>query len=211
MGSPLGCIFANFYMSSLEIQTLIELNKKPELYARYIDDILLVVDDENELLTIKNKWTENSVLSFTHEHYHNKLAFLDVLLEIKEGSLQTSVNVKATNSGEVLNYKSECSEKYKKGVITNLLHRGYKTSSSIEIYNQEINRLKQLLANNNYPMKLVDNCVNSFLQSKLNNESNNLDDKTKNKIYYKNQMNGQGKKDEKVIKRYHQAKCKTHQ
>ena len=119
---------------------------------------------------------------------------------MKDGSLQTSVNVNATNSGEVLNYKSECSEKYKKGVITNLLHRGYKTSSSIEIFNQEINRLKQLLASNNYPMKLMDNCVNSFLQSKLSNESNNLDDKTKTKIYYKNQMNGQGKKDEKVIK-----------
>ena len=69
-----------------------------------------------------------------------------------------------TNSGEALNYKSECSEKYKKGVITNLLHRGYKTSSNIEIFNQEINRLKQLLANNNYPMKLVDNYVNSILQ-----------------------------------------------
>ena len=52
MGSPLGCIFANFYMSSLEIQTLNELNKKPKLYSRYIDDILLVVDDD-ELLTIK--------------------------------------------------------------------------------------------------------------------------------------------------------------
>ena len=170
------------------------------MYARYIDDILLVVDDENELLTIKNKLTENSVLSFTHEHGHNKLAFLDVLLEMKDGNLQTSVYVKPTNSGEVLNYKSECSEKYKKGVITNLLHRGYQTSSNIEIFNQEINRLKQLLANNNYPMKLVDNCVNSFLQSKLSNERNNLDDKTKIKIYYKNQMNGQYKKDEKVIK-----------
>ena len=119
---------------------------------------------------------------------------------MKDGNLQTSVCVKPTNSGEVLNDKSECSEKYKKGVITNLLHRGYKTSSNIEIFNQEINRMKQLLANNNYPMKLVDNCVNSFLQSKLSNDRNNLDDKTKIKIYYKNQMNGQYKKDEKVIK-----------
>ena len=122
MGSPVGCIFANFYMSSLEIQTLNELNKKPELYARYIDDILLVVDDENELLTIKNKLTENSVLSFTHEHGHNKLAFLEVLLEMQDGNLQTSDYVKPTNSGEIINYKSECSEKYKKVVITNLLH-----------------------------------------------------------------------------------------
>ena len=43
-----------------------------------IDDILLVFDDENQMLTIKNKLTENSVLSFTHEHFHNKLEFLDV-------------------------------------------------------------------------------------------------------------------------------------
>ena len=119
---------------------------------------------------------------------------------MKDGNSQTSVYVKVTNSCEVLNYKSECSEKYKKGVVTNLLHRGYKTSSSIEIFNQEINRLKQLLANNNYPMKIVDNCVNSFLQSKVSNKTSNLVDKTKIKIYYKNQMDGQYKKDEKVIK-----------
>ena len=60
-------------------------------------------------------------------------------------------------------------------------------------------------------MKLVDNCVNSFLQSKLSNERNNLDNKTKIKIYYKNQMDGQYKKDEKVIKDINKTKCKTHQ
>ena len=95
-------------------------------------------------------------------------SLIDVLLEMKEGNLQTSVYVKATNSGEFLNYKSECSDKYKKGVITNLLHRGYKTSSSIEIFNQEINRLKQLLAlaNNNYPMKLEEQASILFFKVK---------------------------------------------
>ena len=51
-------------------------------------------------------------------------------------------------------------------------------------------------------MKLVDNYVNSFLQSKASNQSNIIlmMKITKIKIYYKNQMNGQYKKDEKVIK-----------
>ena len=73
--------------------------------------------------------------------------------------------------------------KNKNGVITNLVLRGYKTSSSTEIFNEEINRLKQLIANNNYPMKLVDNCVNSFLQNKVSNQGIHFDDETKTEIY----------------------------
>ena len=44
MGSPLGCAFANFYMALVEIKSLNEINEKPILYARYVGDILLVID-----------------------------------------------------------------------------------------------------------------------------------------------------------------------
>ena len=42
---------------------------------------------------------------------------------------------KCLRLADPLNYKSKCSEKYKKDVLINLLRRGYKTSSSIEIFN----------------------------------------------------------------------------
>jgi len=122
MGSPLGCIFANFYMSHLENTIIPNLTKAPKLYARYVDDIILIVDSVEELITIKTIFIQNSLLNFTHEIGNHRLAFLDVLLETNENSLTTSVYRKTTNTGELLNYNSECPDKYKTGVIMTMLH-----------------------------------------------------------------------------------------
>ena len=83
MGSPLGCAFANFYMASVELKSLNEINEKPILYARYVDDILLVVNSVEQMHAIQTKFMENSVLKLTHEEGHNKLAFLNVQIEIE--------------------------------------------------------------------------------------------------------------------------------
>ena len=120
---------------------------------------------------------KNSVLNFTHEERHNKLALLDVPIGIENNKLKTSVYVKATNTDELLYVKSECPDKYKKGVITNMLHRGFNISSNMQLFQQDIRRLKQFFSNNNYPMKLVDKCIESFLQSK--SRQNSRDEKAK--------------------------------
>lgn len=199
MGSPLGCIFANFYMATIESKSLENCTNKPTLYARYIDDILLIVNDEEQLLDIKTKFQDNSVLNFTHEIGFNKLPFLDVLIEFNNDNINTSVYTKITNTGELLNYNSECPEKYKTGVIMNMLHRGRKISSTMEAFKLEIDRLKQVFTNNNFPIKLIDKCIEEF-RTKQNNQNILEDPKNKLKIYYENQMNDQYKKDEKVIK-----------
>ena len=99
-------------MASLEIETLRPLQTPPKLYGRYIDDIILVVDNEDQIQTIKEKFIENSVLNFTSEIGNKKLAFLDVLLEIDDNDdIHTSVYTKSTNMGELLNYHSECPER----------------------------------------------------------------------------------------------------
>ena len=67
ISSPLGCAFANFYMESVEIKPLNEINEKPILYARNVDDILLVVNSVEQMHAIQTKFIENSVLKFFHE------------------------------------------------------------------------------------------------------------------------------------------------
>ena len=66
-------------------------NQQCRTIARYSDNFL-----------------ENSVLNLTHEEGRNKLAFLVVQIEIENNELKTSVYVKATGIGELLNFKSEC-------------------------------------------------------------------------------------------------------
>jgi len=155
-----------------------------------------MVENETELISLKEKFEENSVLNFTYEKGGNKLAFLDINLVIENGEIKTSVYTKLTNNGEMLNFKSECPMKYKINVIKNMLHRAKKISSDQQRFDKEVNRLKQVFTNNNFPMEVIDKCIQSF-QDKVtqHNVSNN-----KLKIFYQNQMNSQYKKDEKVMK-----------
>jgi len=202
MGSPLGCIFANFYMAQIENNIIPNLPKQPSLYARYVDDILLIVDSASELDIIKNTFNCTSSLNFTSENGGKILPFLDVLLEYKNETINTSVYTKPTNSGHILNYNSECPIKYKKGVINTMLLRAHKICSTPYNFESEIHRLKQLFTNNNYPMQVIDECITKF-QNKLTNnrtEPPNLNDGNVFKVYYNNQMNMQYLKDEKAIK-----------
>ncbi|XP_064078444.1 uncharacterized protein LOC135195863 [Macrobrachium nipponense] len=45
MGSPLGILFANFYMGTVEVRVFGQI-QRPRKYARYIDDIFVQADDE---------------------------------------------------------------------------------------------------------------------------------------------------------------------
>ena len=48
MGSVLGQIFSNFYMSDLENKIFNSI-KKTSIYLRYVDDILILVNNINEI------------------------------------------------------------------------------------------------------------------------------------------------------------------
>lgn len=99
MGSPLGPAFANFYVADLK-KNLLEnpatTFPKPLLYLRYVDDIIVIINSEDDVSLFKEKLEENSVLKFTHELGSNKLQFLDVDIEIKNNKLLTKVFSKST-------------------------------------------------------------------------------------------------------------------
>ena len=109
MRSTLGHTFANFYMGNLEKMVLNELEQKPLIYCRYVDDILMLTKDSSEFKNLKSKLENCSVLKFTTElNINNKLSFMDVLIDNNSKDLQTSVYRKHTNIGICLNGKSDC-------------------------------------------------------------------------------------------------------
>ena len=145
----------------------------------YANPILLLVGNETELINVKNLFESNSVLQFTYEmEKQNQLAFLDRIVKQCSSKIQTAVYVKDTNLGNCINYKGICSEKYKISVIATLLHRGCHISHDWNTFHEKILRMKQLLANNNFPMKVIYAAVNSFLSKKFSpftHELNNND------------------------------------
>lgn len=205
MGSSLGPLFANFYMSFIENNILPVLDNPPFIYTRYVDDIFLVIKNTSTLEEIKHKFEEFSVLKFTYELESKKsLNFLDVKVIRTNSGLETTVFIKSTNTGECINFSSVAPERYKVGVIKSFLHRAYNTCSNWDNLHVEIKRIKQVLTNNNFPMKIIEQEIKKFLDRKINNNNTTVNSNIENNnitLYYNNQMTSQYKHEEKQIKK----------
>lgn len=201
MGGPLSPVFANFYMAHLENNVLPTINKAPLIYTRYVDDIFMMIRDIGTLEEIKSKFEESSVLQFTYEVEERKMiSFLDVKIIRENSQLKTTVYVKPTNSGECINYRGIAPERYKTGVIKTLLHRAFIVCSTWDLFHREVERLKQLFVNNNFPMKTIDNEIKSFLDKRCSGQSNTNINADNIKLFFKNQMSTQYKQQEESLK-----------
>ena len=153
MGSPLSCTIANFYMCHIENEVLESVPSKPTLYCRYVDDIYVIINSEEALMSLKNEMEKKSVLSFTIERsIESKLPFLDVLVDSsREDQYVTKVYTKPSKSQECINFNCEAPERYKTGVIKTLLARANRICSTEEGFKEETVRIKNLLVNNHFP------------------------------------------------------------
>ncbi|XP_076029787.1 uncharacterized protein LOC143018312 [Oratosquilla oratoria] len=188
MGSPLGVLFANFFMGMVEKETL-NCFKKPSIYARYIDDIFVKVDCKSELPLLKDILQEISGLNFTIEFsQENKLPFLDILVQQSPLYFKTSVYTKPTNPGLCLNGMSECPQRYKDSTIRAFIRRALTHSSSWSATYLEIERATQVLVNNGYPNKEINKIIKHeidkwYLQHNATNKEGE-----RIKIFYKTFM-----------------------
>ena len=164
MGSCLRVLFPNFYMCDLENRVQMKPNISKCTYCRYVEDIFLAVPDFQTLMNLKEIFKLHSVLNCTYEvELKKRIAFLDTLVNKEQQSLQTSLFTKVINTGEFMNYKSICPDRYKIGVLKTLLGRAYSICSSWQSFSEEVERVKQVLVNNNYPMQLLDLHINKFI------------------------------------------------
>ena len=130
MGSGSAPTFADFYMCDLENKVLSNIDIKPSMFCRYVDDIYVAIRNEEHLQHLKHQFEGNSILNFTHEINANKLSFLDFDIEIINNQYNLSVFRKATDSGKCINPKSECPDRYMSSAIRSYIHRAYKTCTS---------------------------------------------------------------------------------
>ena len=204
MGSPLDVLFANVYMCFVENQVLQNMESKPYIYKRYIDDIFLQIESEAHLEELRDKFEQCSVLKFTYEvGIQGKLPFLDVSLDISNGRHETTVYRKKTDGGRCLNALSECPTRYKRGVIRTYVRRAFKYCSTWELLDNELNHVRQMLTNNNYPMSDIDQEIrtafNEYL-NKTNTTATKDEDMRPIVLFYRNQMTSAYEMDEKVLR-----------
>ena len=95
--------------------------------------------------TYYNSPSKNTVLNFTHELNKNQNKFF-VDIHIRgnnnnnnnNNNFTTSTYKKPTNNNCTLSFKSECSSRYKKAIINQLISRAKLISSSKTIFYKEI-------------------------------------------------------------------------
>ena len=198
MGSPLGPTFANFFMAEVENRALENIDVKPPLYGRYIDDIFTICD-EDVLMLLKDEMTLISGMNFTIEKaVDNKLPFLNVLVNKTDGIIKSTVYRKPTDAGRCLNAEGECPDRYKISVVKGFLHRARILCTEKAEMMLEINRSKKILINSGYSNKIVDNEIRQFLknETKVNQTTTGVT----HKVFYRNFMNPKYKQNEQAIK-----------
>ena len=174
-------------MCHIENFVLKTINPKPNLYLRYVDDIFVDVDGEEQLEKLRMMMEKRSCLRFTVERcISNKIPFLDVWVDGSEGTFKTSVYRKPSNSGKCLNGDSECPMKYKTSVIRAYVSRAFKICSDWPLLHHELNRIRQILTNNGYSMVEIDREIKTKM-SKFNEGLNKQNDsKNPINIFYQN-------------------------
>ena len=171
MGSPLCPTLANAFLCFHE---QIWLNECPDefklvYYRRYVDDIFVLFRSPDHLEKLKNYLnSKHGNIRFTCEKEHNNfMPFLDVLITRTSNGFKTSVYHKLTFSGVYSNFDSFIFEEYKVGLIFSLLLRTFSIVSVFSRFHSEVCHLKEILKKNAFPIKLIDNCIKSFLNKRL--------------------------------------------
>ena len=203
MGSPLGVLFANFFMGSIEEETF-RNHPKPLIYCRYIDDIFVKAEDSDQIENLRQLLMEASGLNFTIEHSDNgSLPFLDVLVkERQDGKFNTTVYVKDTNPGHCLNGISECPPRYKETTIGAYIRRALTHCNEWQSVHKEMERASQILINNGFANKDVERVTKKILDNWYNGQTiNNQEQVNVNviKIYYKSSFSTAYKEDERIM------------
>ena len=128
MGSPLGPLFADVFMASIGQRWEQKINKLP-LYRRYVDDILLICDDQTEAdsLLVEFNSLHANLRFISEQESHKFISFLDILITREEnGSIKRFVYRKSTWTGQYSNFYSFCPIRCKRGPVRTLFVRAKK-------------------------------------------------------------------------------------
>ncbi|XP_068227649.1 uncharacterized protein [Palaemon carinicauda] len=138
MGSPLGVLFANFYMGVVKERVFSQI-RVPDVYVRYIDDTFVMAPSTQDIDPLRRTFEECCCPRFTVEHGKDgPLPFLDVLISPNPTRFDTSVYIKPTNLSFSLNEDSECPARYKASIIKTSVCRALSHCSSWAATHQEL-------------------------------------------------------------------------
>lgn len=172
MGSPLSPLLSEIFMSELE--SLIEqhpLFTKLIHFSRYVDDTFVIFNGSlmelNMFLSFLNSLHPS--IEFTMELENNEsIPFLDVIVHKKNRQINFSIYHKPTSTDTVIPYHSNHPISHKLAAFNSFFHRLFNIPLNSQSFKSELNIIKQIAYNNNYPMYLINKVYYRHLSKFLN-------------------------------------------
>jgi hypothetical protein len=175
MGSPLGPLFANIFLSHYESLWLENSPVKPILYKRYVDDTLWLLpenSDINCLMDYMNSRHKN--MRFTYEiESNNCINFIGLTIShctelINGHKYITSVYRKPTSTSLFTNFNSFTPLSYRLSVFKCLVNRAFLLCSNWNLFHNEISVVRSMLLRNAYPSWILDKIINNSVSKFIN-------------------------------------------
>jgi len=117
------------------------------------------VDAYEQMFTGVSDITSIALVTPMEVEKDGMLPFLGTQLLNRAPRIETKVFVEPTNSGLLLHYHSHVDNRYKRGLLSTILDRSYRLSSSWSYFTEECDRLKSVFSKLKYPKHLVDSTV----------------------------------------------------
>jgi hypothetical protein len=195
LGTAMGKVFspslANIYLLDFDDAAMNDFHIKPLLYFRYLDDIFMIwPGNMAQLLEFQNFLnTKIPDIKINFESNHKQISFLDVMIYVDNGQLQTRTYFKNTDTHQLLHTESFHPRHTTKGIIKSQLIRFKRLSSSANDYHNTCKILFSFLKNRgyksmdlrraqyeiwyNYKDRFCDTIVNNNINNNINNSNNN--------------------------------------
>ena len=163
MGSSLGPVLANIWMTHLEETHIYGSEFHPSFYRRYVDDTFCMfrqADHVTKFLDFLNSLHPSTKFDLELE-CDGKLSFLDTVVgrEPLSGKPEVSTKVKATDKGLHYDFSSFVPDRYKQNLVCTLVSRMWRIASSFHIFDSDLQRLCCKLYSNGFPKQLVEECI----------------------------------------------------
>ena len=163
---PYACIF----MDQVETQFLKTQQCKPLVWLRYIDDIFFIWTHGKESL-IKflddfNRFHPN--LKFTHEISEKSVTFLDLNVNLSNGSITTDLHVKPTDRHLYLHFSSAHPDHTKRSIVYSQALRISRVCSFEEAFKCHTTRMKSWFLSRGYLSWLINKQMEKVKHSHSN-------------------------------------------